>query len=94
MRKKEATSIGLVSVSNGLSHFYLLLLAPLFPLLKADLGVSFAAPGMLLLVPNAASGVFQVPAGLLVDRFGARPVLLGAITILAAPFALVPFTSG
>ena len=35
-----------------------------------------------------------MPAGLLVDRFGARPVLLGGLFILAAPFALVPFVSG
>ena len=94
MRRGEAISIGLVSVANGFSHFYMLLLAPLFPLLKAGLGVSFAALGMLLLVSNAASGVFQVPAGLLVDRFGARPVLLGGLAILATSFALVPFTTG
>ena len=94
IRRKEATSIGLVAVAHGFSHFYMLVLAPLFPLLKADLGVSFAALGTLLLVHTAASGVFQVPAGLLVDRFGARPVLLGGLAILAAPFALVPFASG
>ena len=54
VRPNEATSIGLVSVAHGFSHFYMLLLAPLFPLLKADLGVSFAALGALLTVHVAA----------------------------------------
>ena len=94
IRTREATSVGLVSISHGFSHFYMFLLAPLFPLLKVELGVSFAALGALLTVHTAASGVFQVPAGLLVDCFGARPVLLGGLVILAAPFALVPLISG
>ena len=94
IRPREVTSVGLVSIAHGFSHFYMLLLAPLFPLLKAELGVSFAALGALLTVHTAASGVFQVPAGLLVDRFGARPVLLGGLVILSAPFALVPLVSG
>ncbi len=93
-RRREATSIALVSVAHGFSHFYMLLLAPLFPLLKADLGVSFAALGALLTAHGVASGVCQVPAGLMVDRYGARPVLLGGLAILAAPFTLVPFVSG
>jgi len=63
MRQKEAASIGLVSVANGFSHFYMLLLAPLFPLLKVDLGVDFAALGTLLLVHAAVRSVFQLPAG-------------------------------
>jgi predicted MFS family arabinose efflux permease len=93
-RRREATSIALVSVAHGFSHFYMLLLAPLFPLLKADLGVSFAALGALLTAHGVASGLCQVPAGLMVDRYGARPVLLGGLAILAAPFTLVPFASG
>jgi MFS family permease len=72
----------------------MLLLAPLFPLLKADLGVSFAALGALLTVQIATTGVFQVPAGLMVDRLGARPVLLGGLAVLAAPFVLVPLAPG
>ncbi len=94
IRRGEAMSVGLVSVAHGFSHFYMLVLAPLFPLLRDDLGVNFAALGALLLVHTAASGFCQVPAGLLVDRFGARPVLLCGLAILAAPFALVPFVSG
>ena len=92
IRRREAKSIGLVSAAHGFSHFYMLLLAPLFPLLKADLGVSFAALGALLTVHTAATGFFQVPAGLMVDRFGARPVLLGGLAILAVgcPMSLNP----
>ena len=38
--RQDATVIGLVGLAHGISHFSQLLLAPLFPWLKADFGVS------------------------------------------------------
>jgi FSR family fosmidomycin resistance protein-like MFS transporter len=35
--------VGLIGAGHFLSHFYLLTLPPLFPLLKAEFGVSYIA---------------------------------------------------
>ncbi|HZO04395.1 MAG TPA: MFS transporter [Burkholderiales bacterium] len=77
--KSDAAVIGLISFAHGMSHFYQLLLAPLFPFVKDELGVSYAALGFLVAVFYTLSGLLQPLAGFVVDRYGARGVLLGGI---------------
>jgi FSR family fosmidomycin resistance protein-like MFS transporter len=82
--KNDATVIGLISFAHGMSHFYQLLLAPLFPFIKEELGVSYAALGFLVALFYTLSALFQPLAGFVVDRYGARSVLLGGIGFLIA----------
>jgi FSR family fosmidomycin resistance protein-like MFS transporter len=82
--KNDATVIGLISVGHGMSHFFQLLLAPLFPFIKDELGVSYAALGFLVAVFYAISGVVQPLAGFVVDRYGARSVLLAGVALFIA----------
>ena len=74
--RRDAEVIGLVSVAHLLSHFLQLLLAPLFPLLKDEFGVGYAALGLMFSVMYTVSGISQTMAGFIVDRYGARRVLL------------------
>ena len=75
--RADAAVIALVGAAHFSSHFLQLALAPLFPLVKAEFGVGYAALGLVLTVFYATSGLAQTPAGFLVDRLGPRPVLLG-----------------
>jgi len=75
--------IGLVGSAHCLSHFFQLALPPLFPLLKAELDVSYSILGALVSVFYVASALCQFGAGFAVDRFGARPVLLGGMGLAA-----------
>jgi len=81
--RADVRVIGLVGVAHGLSHFYQLCIPPLFPLLKDEFGVSYAALGALLAVFYAVSGVMQTVAGFLVDRLGARTILLAGLALVA-----------
>jgi MFS family permease len=81
--RNDARVIGLIGSAHCLSHFFQLVLPPLFPLLKAEFDVSYATLGALVSVFYVASGLCQFGAGFAVDRFGARPVLLGGIGLLA-----------
>jgi predicted MFS family arabinose efflux permease len=76
--------ITLVALAHGTSHFFQLVMAPLFPFIKDDLGVSYAALGFVVALFYAVSGLCQPVAGFVVDRYGARPVLIGGIGLLAA----------
>lgn len=82
----EARVIGLIGGGHFLSHFYQLALAPLFPLIKQDLDVSNVELGAVMTAYAAATAVLQTPIGLLVDRIGARAVLIVGLFLNAGAF--------
>jgi MFS transporter, FSR family, fosmidomycin resistance protein len=81
--RRDVRVIGLVGLAHASSHFFQLALPPLFPFLRAEFDVSWTVLGILLGVFYAASALTQFGAGFAVDRLGARPVLLGGLTLLA-----------
>ena len=85
--------ITLVALAHGTSHFFQMAVAPLFPLIKEDLGVSYAALGFALALFYTLSALFQPVAGFVVDRFGARAVLLGGLALQALGVGLIALSS-
>lgn len=81
--------ISLVGISHFVSHLYWIALPPLFIQLKSAFDVSYTELGALMAVMAGASTVVQVPVGFLVDRIGARPVLVTGIAVLAGSIALM-----
>jgi FSR family fosmidomycin resistance protein-like MFS transporter len=77
--RQDAKTIGLIGLAHGTSHFFHMLLAPLFPLFIRDFGFSYSELGLLVTTFFVISGVGQAMAGFLVDRVGARPVLFIAL---------------
>ncbi|HCE10381.1 MAG TPA: MFS transporter [Oxalobacteraceae bacterium] len=73
--RQDAQVIGLVGLAHGVSHFFHLILAPLFPWLKEAFALSYAELGLLMTVFFMVSGIGQALAGFIVDRIGARSVL-------------------
>ncbi|MFN8895403.1 MAG: MFS transporter, partial [Betaproteobacteria bacterium] len=76
--------IGLVGLAHATSHFFHLLLPPLFPVFIREFGLSYSELGLLVSVFFVISGVGQALSGFLVDRVGARPVLLAALGFFVA----------
>jgi len=81
--------VALVCAAHFLNHFYLLLLPPLFPLLREIYGVGYTELGATITVLSLTTGLTQAPVGFLVDRYGARALLVGAVTLLSAAILLV-----
>lgn len=81
--RRDARVIGIIGIAHGVSHFLQLALPPLFPLLRAQFDVSWMLLGLVAGTFYVASGIVQFCAGFVVDRAGARPVLLGGIALLA-----------
>jgi MFS family permease len=81
--RTDVEVIGLVGLAHGTSHFFHLMLPPLFPWLMKDFSLSYTEAGLLMTVFFVISGVGQALAGFVVDRIGARPVLFAGIAMLA-----------
>jgi MFS transporter, FSR family, fosmidomycin resistance protein len=82
--RADFTVIGLIGLAHGTSHFFHMLLPPLFPAFIRDFGLSYSQLGLLVTVFFAISGVGQALAGFVVDRVGARPVLMLALACFVA----------
>lgn len=79
--RREIEAIALVGFGHSVSHFFHLVLPPLFPWLMREFGLSFTQAGALTAVFFTVSGVGQALAGFVVDRVGARRVLLAGILL-------------
>ena len=81
--RQDARTIGLVGLAHGSSHFFHMLLPPLFPWLIGEFGFSYSELGLLVSVFFVISGVGQALSGFIVDRVGARPVMFFALSSFA-----------
>ena len=68
---------------HGSSHFFHLILPPMFSWLKAEFGFNYAELGLLMTIFFVVSCIIQAASGFLVDRIGARPVLFAGFGLLA-----------
>ena len=89
--KTDVQIIGLVALAHGLSHFYQIATAVVFPLIKDELGVSYAALGATVALYYTMSGICQTLAGFAVDRLGARRVLFFGLVLSASGALLAGF---
>ena len=89
--RREVEAVGLISAAHFLSHFYQLALPPLFVLIHEDIGIGYLALGSAVAAYNIATAVLQTPIGLLVDRIGARGVLIAGLAVNAGAIAAAGF---
>ncbi|MBM3601088.1 MAG: MFS transporter [Alphaproteobacteria bacterium] len=79
--RNDIRVISLVSIAHLISHFNIMLLPPLLPLIKADLGVTYEALGFAVTILNLVNLATQTPIGFLVDRLGARNLLIAGLLV-------------
>lgn len=86
------TSNGLlarVSTAHLISHLHIMAVPAMLPLLPRAMEVGFVELGLAIGVFNVVSALVQAPLGFLVDRVGARRMLLAALALGSFSFALV-----
>lgn len=77
--RSDVRVISLIGFAHGTSHFFQLVLPPLFPWLMPEFGLSFTQVGAVMTTLFVVSAIGQAMAGFLVDRFGPQRVLLAGI---------------
>lgn len=84
----DSRVLAVVSAAHFVSHYYMLLLPPLFAFVRADYGVSYTELGLAITAFNVVSATAQTPAGFLADRLGARRLLIGGLLVGSCAVAL------
>lgn len=78
---RDVKAISLISAGHFCSHFFQLALPPLFPLLIGEFNTTYTALGLLMTASALTSSATETPLGFLVDRFGARWILVGGLVL-------------
>jgi FSR family fosmidomycin resistance protein-like MFS transporter len=91
---QDLATISLVGLAHGTSHFHHLLLAPLFPVFIREFGLNYAQLGLLVSAFFLVSGLGQALAGFVVDKVGARPVLMFSLSCFVAASGAASLAQG
>ncbi len=71
-----------LSATHAVEHILSASLPPLYVMIKNNLGLSYTEVGLLSTVRQTVSGLVQAPAGITVDRMGARkPLAIGFVIV-------------
>jgi MFS transporter, FSR family, fosmidomycin resistance protein len=87
-RPSESRLIAGVCAAHMMSHYYMLMLAPLLAFIRDDFNVTYTELALALTVFNVVSGVLQTPVGFVVDRIGARVVLIVGLALSSIAYAV------
>src|ERR1700745_3381312 len=87
-RTSETKLVAGVCFAHLVSHYYMLMLAPLFAFIRADFGVTYTELSLALTTFNVVSAVSQTPVGFFIDRTGARINLIGGLLLGSAACAI------
>jgi len=93
MIQRETRVNVLISMGHFLSHFYGLCLPPLFIVWQREFDISFAELGLAPVVMSIMAAGLQTPYGFLVDRYGARPFLVGGTLVMSLAIAAMAFAT-
>ena len=92
--QRDAKVIGIVSAAHFVSHVHVMLLPPIFLLVKDHFGTSYGAIALALTAFNVMSALLQTPAGFLVDRVGARVMLTAGLILSGASLCVAVLLPG
>jgi FSR family fosmidomycin resistance protein-like MFS transporter len=79
--QRDAKVISIVAIAHFVSHVYIMLLPPIFLLVKDHFDASYAQIAFAITIYNVMSALLQTPAGFLVDRIGPRVMLTGGLIL-------------
>lgn len=92
---EEIAVVALVSMAHFFSHFFVLTVPSLLPLIRADLGANsaFVLFGLIMTAYAGMSAAGQYPAGVFMDKVGARPFLIGGLALASLSIFLMGYAT-
>ncbi len=85
---RERKIVGVVGAAHFFSHFFFMVLPLMFPILYHVYGVGYTELGIGYAVFSATTLILQTPIGFIVDRYGARYILIAGVAAESVIFIL------
>ena len=92
MKRRATATVSLVVFSQAVHFLTFSGIALLLPLIREDLGITFAQAGMLSAAATTSYALAQIPAGYVSDRYGAKRLFFAGLlgwSVLAAALSVV-----
>jgi len=89
---RDSKVLGLIGSGHLMSHLFHYTLPPLFPFIRAEYALSFTQLGLLMTVFAGAAAAAQMPVGVLVDRIGARAILIVGLALEGSALGAMAFS--
>jgi MFS family permease len=93
-KREERRALGVACGAHALHDGYTDLIYLLLPVWQAEFGLGYAEIGLLRGVFAGAMAAFQVPAGMIAERFGAGTMLAAGTALTAGTFVLAGTVTG
>ena len=93
LNRLERRSIGALASVYGLRMFGLFLILPVLAIYAEQLNASPMLMGIALGIYGITQAMFQIPFGILSDRFGRKPVILLGLSIFAFGSLVAAFST-
>ena len=94
LQQRQASSVPLcifaVCLTSVVTAVHYTNYGPLIPIMRTDLRISSGQAGLLSTFLFLGLAVMYIPAGILIDRVGPRPVLIGSCILLTIGGVLLP----
>jgi FSR family fosmidomycin resistance protein-like MFS transporter len=92
--QRDAKVISIVAIAHFVSHVYIMLLPPIFLLVKDHFNASYAQIAFAITIYNVMSALLQTPAGFLVDKIGARVMLTAGLILSGVAICVAALLPG
>src|SRR5689334_5869397 len=92
--QRDAKVISIVAIAHFVSHVYIMLLPPIFLLLKDHFNASYAQIAVAITIYIVMSALLQTPAGFLVDKIGARVMLTAGLILSGVAICVAALLPG
>ncbi len=89
---RNSKVLGLIGSGHMMSHLFHYTLPPLFPFIRAEYALSFTQLGLLMTVFAGMAAAAQMPVGVLVDRIGARAILIVGLALEGSALGAMAFS--
>jgi MFS transporter, FSR family, fosmidomycin resistance protein len=93
-KKKERRALGVACGAHVLHDGYTDLIYVMLPIWQGEFGLGFAVLGLMKTVFSGALAGFQIPSGMLGERFGVPLVLAGGTALAGIGYCLVGLSGG